>query len=293
MKIGSRESKLAMRQTDMFVDAIQKQGCKEKFDIIGIKSLGDIDLTSSLDKMSNVGAFVRELDEAILKKEIDISVNSLKDIPIDMQEGLVIGAIMRRNAPEDVILPCPLAQLPEGATVGTASVRRMSLLKDMRPDLKTKTVRGNIHTRLDKLDAGEFDALILAKAGLDRMGIERPMYILDPKTFVPATAQGAIAVECREDDKKILEMLKLVDDKVTRECVTIERSIMKALGAGCSSPVGINVRKLVKGFDVNAVSYAFTERPVRAEVTLPYDYKQEQIAAIADYLKGNTKELNI
>lgn len=293
MKIGSRESKLAMRQTEMFISAMEKAGCKDGFDVIGIKSLGDIDLTSSLDKMSNVGAFVRELDEAILKKEIDISVNSLKDIPIDMRDGLVIGAIMRRNAPEDVILPCPLEQLPEGATVGTASVRRMSLLKDIRPDLKTKTVRGNIHTRLDKLDNGEFDALILAKAGLDRMGIERPMYILDPNTFVPATAQGAIAVECRADDKETLDKLKLVDDRVTRECVTIERSIMKTLGAGCSSPVGIYVRKLVKGFDVKAVSYAFTDVPVRAEITIPHDYKEEHLVAIADYLKGNTKELKI
>jgi hydroxymethylbilane synthase len=286
MRIGSRESRLAMRQTEMLIETLRGQGCEEDFDIVGIKSLGDVDLTSSLDKMSNVGAFVRELDEAILKGEVDISVNSLKDIPIDMREGLTIGAVMRRDAPEDVILPCPLEQLPEGAAVGTASVRRMSLLKDIRPDLRIETVRGNIHTRLDKLDRGEFDALILAKAGLDRMGIERPMHVLDPKVFVPATAQGAIAVECRADDTETLKMLKQVDDRVTRECVTVERSIMKALGAGCSSPVGINVRKLVKGFEVNAVSYAFTEEPVRAELTIPHDYSEDRIAAIADRLRG-------
>jgi hydroxymethylbilane synthase len=293
MRIGSRESRLAMRQTDMFVEAMEKAGFDRGFEILGIKSLGDIDLTSSLDKMSNVGAFVRELDEALLKDSIDITVNSLKDIPIDMRDGLVIGAVMRRDAPEDVILPCPLEELPEGATVGTASVRRMSLLKDIRPDLNIRTVRGNIHTRLEKLDDGEFDALILAKAGLDRMGIMRPMHVLDADVFVPATAQGAIAVECRADDTETLERLKLVDDRVTRECVAIERSIMKALGAGCSSPVGIYVRKLVKGFEVKAVSYAFTEYPVRAEVVIPHDYEQEHLVAIADHLKGNTKELKI
>jgi hydroxymethylbilane synthase len=291
MRIGSRESKLAMRQTDMFVSAMRNAGCEEDFSIIGIKALGDIDLTSPLDKLNNIGAFVRELDEAIMNKEIDISVNSLKDIPIDVNHELIIGAIMRRNAVEDVILPCRLEELKEGAVVGTASVRRMALLRSIRPDIKTISLRGNIHTRLSKLDSGECDAIILAKAGLERMGIDRPMFTMDPTYFVPAPAQGAIAVECRTDDTEIRNKLVLIDDKVTRECVTIERSIMRALGAGCSSPVGINVRKLVKGFNVRAVSFAFTEGPVRVDVVIPHEYADVQIMAIADHLKGKNKEL--
>lgn len=293
MKVGTRESKLAMRQTDMFIDAMRKAGAEDDFQVTGIKSLGDIDLTSPLDKMNNIGAFVRELDDAIKKKEIDISVNSLKDIPIEMEDGLTIGAIMKRDASEDIILPCRLEDLPEGATVGTASVRRTAILKSLRPDLKTIPLRGNIHTRLSKLDSGECDAIILAKAGLDRMGIQRPMHILDPSVFVPAPSQGAIAVECRSDDAVTLSKISAVDDAVTRQCVTLEREIMRALGAGCSSPVGINAVKLVKGFRVMAVSFAFTDSPIRADKVIPHDYGAGHIAAFAEYLKGKTKELMI
>jgi len=293
MRIGSRESKLAMRQTEMFIDAMRHSGQSEDFEVVGIKALGDIDLTSPLDKLNNIGAFVRELDESILKGEIDISVNSLKDIPIDMDQGLILGAIMRRDAVEDVILPCRLEDLPNGATIGTASVRRMAMIKQMRPDIKTVSLRGNIHTRLSKLDSGECDAIILAKAGLERMGIDRPMFTMDPAVFIPAPAQGAIAIECRRDDQDTRDRISSIDDKVTRECVTIERSIMRALGAGCSSPVGINVRKLVKGFNVRAVSFAFTKDPVRLDVVIPYDHTDQQIREMADYLKGKRKELVI
>lgn len=291
MRIGTRESKLAMKQTEMFIQAMHDAGISEDFKVTGIKALGDIDLTSPLDKMNNIGAFVRELDDAIKKNEIDISVNSLKDIPIEMDDGLMIGAVMRRDAVEDVILPCRLEDLPAGAVVGTASVRRTAILKSLRPDLKTIPLRGNIHTRLSKLDSGECDAIILAKAGLDRMGIKRPMFTLDPSVFVPAPSQGAIAVECRTDDTETIRKISAVDDRVTRQCVTLEREIMRALGAGCSSPVGINVVKLVKGFRVMAVSFAFTDSPIRADAVVPHDYGSGHIAAFADYLKGKKKEL--
>lgn len=288
MKVGSRESKLAMRQTEMFIDSMCRAGSTDGFDVIGMKALGDIDLTSPLDKLSNVGAFVRELDDALLRGDIDVSVNSMKDIPIDMAEGLTIGAVLRRDPVEDVMIPCRPEDLPEGSVVGTASVRRVAILGSVRPDLKTVPLRGNIHTRLSKLDSGECDAIILAKAGLERMGIERSMHVLDPHVFVPAAAQGAIAVECRADDRETLKALSCVDDRVTRECVTIERSIMNVLGAGCSSPVGINVRKLVKGYDVKAVSFAFTDSPIRVDTVIPYGYSDEDVSAIADVLRGDS-----
>lgn len=288
MKIGTRESKLAMRQTDMFAAAMAKAGSDDSFEIIGIKSLGDIDLTSSLDSMDNIGAFVRELDDALRKKEIDVSVNSLKDIPILMDKSLTVGAVMKRDAVEDVILPCRLEDLPKGATVGSSSVRRKAILMSVRPDLKVVPMRGNIHTRLSKLDSGECDAMILAKAGLDRMGIVRPMFVLDPEVFVPAPAQGAIGVECRSDDEKTKSKLSSVDDTVTRQCVTLEREIMRALGAGCSSPVGINALKLVKGFRVRAVSFA-SGKCIRFEGILPYDYTSKHIDEVADVLKGESQ----
>ncbi|MBR4504382.1 MAG: hydroxymethylbilane synthase [Candidatus Methanomethylophilaceae archaeon] len=286
MRAGSRESALAMRQTEMFVDAMRASGYSGSIDVVGIKSLGDIDLTSPLDKMSATGAFVRELDAAIKSGSIDVSVNSLKDIPIDMEEGLTIGAIMRRDPVEDIIMPIPLGELPPGAKIGTSSIRRISLIKEARPDVECVPLRGNIHTRMDKLDKGEYDAIVLAKAGMHRMGISRDMFPLDPLRFVPAPAQGAVAIECRSDDAEVLAALSKIDDKVTRECVTIERSIMRSLGAGCSSPVGIYVRKLVGGFSVNAVSFAFTEEPVRLSKVIPHAYGENDIAEIADILRG-------
>ena len=285
MRVGTRESALAMRQTEMFVDAMRSAKFEGSLDVVGMKAMGDIDLTSSLDKMGAVGAFVRELDEALLQGRIDVSVNSLKDIPIDMAPGLVIGAIMRRDPVEDVILPCPLDQLNPGARIGTSSIRRISMIKEARPDVECVPLRGNIHTRMEKLDKGDYDAIVLAKAGLHRMGIGREAHVLDPSVFVPAPAQGAVAIECRADDEGMLALLSEIDDKVTRECVTIERSIMRALGAGCSSPVGINVRKLVGGFGVRAVSY-IAGRPVREYTVIPHDYKGEDIEAIAGRLRG-------
>ncbi len=282
MIIGSRESKLAMRQTELFIAAAEKVSPGIETKVVGIKSLGDIDLKSPLHLLDNVGAFVRELDDAMLQNLIDISVNSLKDIPIDVAPGLVIGAVMKRDATEDVILPCKLEDLPEGAVIGTASVRRMALLNAVRPDIKTISLRGNIHTRLEKLDNGECDAIILAKAGLDRMGIERPMFSLDPKVFVPAPAQGAIAIECRENDSEMIELLDKIEDKTTRIAVDCERAIMKALKAGCSSPVGISATLEGNNIKINAVSFMNGE--TRVETTLPINYSDKDIDDIAERL---------
>ena len=255
-------------------------------DVVGLKSLGDIDLTSPLDKMAATGAFVRELDEAMKQDQIDCSVNSLKDIPIDVDPELTVVAIFPRDSDEDVILPCPLEDLPKGAKVGTASVRRRNMLHEVRPDLVIENLRGNIHTRLRRLDDGDFDAIILAKAGLDRMGIDRPMFVLDKSQFVPAPAQGAIAVECRMDDDETRRALQKLDDRPTRTAVGVERGIMKLMGAGCSSPVGINA--VVDGdvVHVRAVSYGYTDEPRRVEKDLPIDYVMDELLDISDYLTG-------
>ncbi len=155
MKVGTRESALAMRQTDIFREKLRAIRPDVEVEVVGMKALGDIDLTSPLSQMSNVGAFVRELDDAMIRGAIDASVNSLKDIPTKMDPRLTIPAVFERDAVEDVILPCPLEELPEGARVGTSSIRRERLLKEARPDLEIVPLRGNIHTRMDKLDAGK------------------------------------------------------------------------------------------------------------------------------------------
>ena len=291
MRVGTRESKLAMRQTEIFCERMAELNPDVECDVVGLKSLGDIDLTSPLDKMAATGAFVRELDEAMKKDQIDCSVNSLKDIPIDVDPELTVVAIFPRDSDEDVILPCPLEDLPQGARVGTASVRRRHMLKEVRPDLVVENLRGNIHTRLRRLDEGDFDAIILAKAGLDRMGIGRPMHVLDKRQFVPAPAQGAIAVECRVDDDETRKALQKLDDRPTRTAVGVERGIMKLMGAGCSSPVGINA--VVDGdvVHVRAVSYGYTEEPRRVEKDLPLDYVMDELLDISDYLTGRSDKI--
>ena len=286
MRVGTRESRLAMRQTEIFCAGMAEADPSVGCEVVGMKSLGDIDLKSPLNQMSATGAFVRELDDAILRGDIDCSVNSLKDIPIDVAPGLRIAAVFPRDSVEDVILPCPLEDLPEGAKVGTSSVRRVEMLREARPDLDIVPLRGNIHTRLDRLDNGDFDAIILAKAGLDRMGIERPMAVLDPKVFIPAPAQGVIAVECRSDDTGTISSLRALDDAETRIAVGVERGIMKLMGAGCSSPVGINAEVMGDEVLVRAVSYGYSDSPRRAEVTLAVDYVMDELLGIAEYLTG-------
>ena len=286
MRVGTRESKLAMRQTEIFCQRMAGANPDIDCEVIGLKSLGDIDLTSPLNQMAATGAFVRELDEAIIKGAIDCSVNSLKDIPIDVNKELMVVAVFPRDADEDVILPCPLEDLPQGARVGTASVRREKQLHEVRPDLEIVNLRGNIHTRLQRLDDGDFDAIILAKAGLDRMGIDRPMHVLDKTRFIPAPAQGAIAVECRKSDDATRIALQRLDDMPTRIATGVERGIMKLMGAGCSSPVGINATVEGDMVRVRAVSYDYTEEPRRVETVLPCDYIMDELLDIAEYLTG-------
>lgn len=286
MRVGTRESKLAMRQTEIFCQRMAGANPDIDCEVVGLKSLGDIDLTSPLNQMAATGAFVRELDEAMIKGVIDCSVNSLKDIPIDVNKELMVVAVFPRDADEDVILPCPLEDLPQGARVGTASVRREKQLHEVRPDLEIVNLRGNIHTRLQRLDDGDFDAIILAKAGLDRMGIDRPMHVLDKTRFIPAPAQGAIAVECRKSDDATRIALQRLDDMPTRIATGVERGIMKLMGAGCSSPVGINATVEGDMVRVRAVSYDYTEEPRRVETVLPCDYIMDELLDIAEYLTG-------
>ena len=286
MRVGTRESKLAMRQTEIFCQRMAGANPDIDCEVVGLKSLGDIDLTSPLNQMAATGAFVRELDEAMIKGAIDCSVNSLKDIPIDVNKELMVVAVFPRDADEDVILPCPLEDLPQGARVGTASVRREKQLHEVRPDLEIVNLRGNIHTRLQRLDDGDFDAIILAKAGLDRMGIDRPMHVLDKTRFIPAPAQGAIAVECRKSDDVTRIALQRLDDMSTRIATGVERGIMKLMGAGCSSPVGINATVEGDMVRVRAVSYDYTEEPRRVETVLPCDYIMDELLDIAEYLTG-------
>lgn len=285
MKVGTRDSRLAMAQTELFAEAIRSKNPDIRLEVVPMKTSGDLDLKSELCDMGGYGAFVRELDTALMDGIIDVSVNSMKDVPVMRNESIVIPAVLPRASVEDVILPVPLADLGEGAVVGTSSIRRAAALREIRPDITVRPLRGNISTRLSKLDRGEYDAVILAKAGLERLEAGRSMHTLDISDFTPAPAQGAIAVACKASDAATIDVLRGLNDETAYREVTAERTIMRMMGAGCSSPIGICARHKDDGIVVKAVSYE-SGVAIRSVRKIPFDYKTEDLEHIARELGG-------
>jgi hydroxymethylbilane synthase len=239
MIVGTRGSRLAVAQTDMFVDRLKALHPEIETELRIVATTGDKVRDQPLASLGGFGAFVKELDNKIVAGEIDCSVNSLKDMPVVCTPGTRIVAVMTRGPVEDVLISdVPLKELPEGAVVGTSSVRRKALLLHMRPDLKVADLRGNVPTRVNKMRTGQFDAILLARAGLDRLGIACCHSILDPTQFVPAVGQGAIAISCAERSI-YAEVLSDLNHTETRLCVEMERYILAGLGGGCSVPIGI------------------------------------------------------
>lgn len=282
MIAGSRESQLAMAQTEEFRERLEKI-TGEKCEIKGITSSGDKDTETALTAMGGTGVFVKELEEALLRGEIDCAVSSLKDIPINMDPRFTVAAILPRGDVRDALVPASLQDLQCGAIIGTSSARREMLLRATKPSLRVKSIRGNMNTRLDKLNNGEYTAVILAKAGLDRLGIDRNVHPIDKHVFVPAAGQGAIAVECRKDDAKTIELLKKIDDAKTRAEVEFEGKILELMGAGCSSPVGINAE--LDGDTMKLIAVSFIDIvPVRISAEFPASEAMSHAQEIADRL---------
>ncbi|MBB3109885.1 hydroxymethylbilane synthase [Paenibacillus phyllosphaerae] len=244
--VGTRQSQLALTQTGQVIDQLkaisEKHGLPYEFEVRKIVTKGDRILDVTLSKVGGKGLFVKEIEEALLNGDIDLAVHSMKDMPYELPEGLTNGAIPRRVDPRDALVTkhgWSLEQLPQGAKVGTSSLRRSSQLKNARPDLRLESIRGNIDTRIGKLDSEGFDAVVLAAAGLHRMGWESKIssYITED-VCVPAVGQGALGIECRENDPVILELLALLNDKETELTVRAERSFLGALNGGCQIPIG-------------------------------------------------------
>jgi hydroxymethylbilane synthase len=239
MIVGTRGSRLAVAQTDIFADRLRALHPEMETEVRIIATTGDKVRDRPLASLGGFGAFVKELDNKIVAGEIDCSVNSLKDMPVACTPGTRIVAVMARGPVEDVLISdVPLDELPEGAVVGTSSVRRKALLLHMRPDLKVVDLRGNVPTRVNKMRSGQFGAILLARAGLDRLGISCGHFVLDPTLFVPAVGQGAIAISCAERSP-YAEALSDLNHTETRLCVEMERYILAGLGGGCSVPIGI------------------------------------------------------
>ncbi|MFC0187998.1 hydroxymethylbilane synthase [Fictibacillus aquaticus] len=240
--VGSRRSKLALTQTNWFISQLKELGLPYEFEVKEIVTKGDIILDVTLSKVGGKGLFVKEIEQAMLDKEIDIAVHSMKDMPSELPEGLEIGCTPKRVDPRDAFISknySSLRELPEGAVVGTSSLRRAAQILAIRPDVEIKSIRGNIDTRLGKLENKEFDAIILAAAGLERMGWSKETVteFLNVEDCLPAVGQGSLAIECRSEDTDVKALLDKLNDAETRETTTAERTLLHALEGGCQVPI--------------------------------------------------------
>lgn len=242
IRIATRKSPLALWQAEHVTARLKALYPDLTVEIIGMTTKGDQLLDSPLSKVGGKGLFVKELEQGMLAGEADIAVHSMKDVPVEFPEGLHLAVIMERENPYDAFVSntyASLAELPEGACVGTSSLRRQCQLADRRPDLRIEPLRGNVNTRLAKLDAGEYDAIILAAAGLIRLGFEsRIRDCIAPVDSLPAIGQGAIGIECRIDDARVQQLIAPLADRDTTDRVLAERAMNARLNGGCQVPIG-------------------------------------------------------
>jgi len=239
--IATRESPLALWQAHYVKDTLEAAHPGIHVELLGMTSRGDQLLDSPLAKIGGKGLFVKELETALLEKRADIAVHSMKDVPMQFPDGLCLGPICEREVPNDAFVSNhyeSIDALPEGAVVGTSSLRRESQLRAYRPDLKVNFLRGNVNTRLAKLDEGQYDAIILAAAGLIRLGFEdRIRSCITPEQSLPAGGQGAVGIELRTDDEQTLELIQVLHHAKTAAEVSAERSLNETLNGGCQVPI--------------------------------------------------------
>ena len=241
--VGSRRSKLAMTQSRQFIDSLKKVDPSLEIEIKEIVTKGDQIVDKQLSKVGGKGLFVKEIENELYSHEIDMAIHSLKDVPSVISEGLTLGCIPDRENPFDAYVSndhVALEDLPEGSIVGTSSLRRGAQIKAKYPHVEIKWIRGNIDTRLQKLQDEDYDAIILAAAGLKRMGWSDDIITsyLDKETLVPAIGQGALGIECRSDDQELLDLLNQVHNQNVADCVTAERTFLKQMDGSCQVPIG-------------------------------------------------------
>jgi len=238
LRIGTRGSLLAKWQAEFIRKQLFAATGMEP-EVIVIKTAGDKMQHVPVTQIGGKGIFIKELEEALLEETIDLAVHSVKDIPTDVPSRLMFPAVCRRDDMRDCLVGSTLANLRGGARVGTSSLRRQAQLRHLRPDLDLRDLRGNVDTRLRKVESGEYEAIVVAKAGLDRLGLsQRISEILSPEVCMPAVGQGAIAVECRLRDTEAGDLLAPLDDAETRSAVIAERALLAALHGGCQVPMG-------------------------------------------------------
>lgn len=248
--VGSRRSRLALAQTRHVMEQLRQKaadnGITLEYELREMVTKGDKILDVTLSKVGGKGLFVKEIEQALLAGDIDLAVHSMKDLPAILPDGLVLGAVPPREDPRDVLVSRSgrsLSELPAGSVIGTSSLRRSSQLRAHRPDLRVAWIRGNIDTRLAKLEEGQFDAILLAAAGLHRIGWrDRIHEYLPTDICLPAVGQGALGLECRRDDGALRELLTLIHDPATARATAAERAFLARLDGGCQVPIGAHAR---------------------------------------------------
>ena len=242
IRIATRKSALALWQAEYVKAELLRNHPNLTVELVPMSTQGDKILDTPLAKIGGKGLFVKELEQAMLEDRADIAVHSMKDVPVEFPDSLMLHTICPRENPQDAFVSNQfksIDELPPGAVVGTSSLRRQCQLKALRPDLTVRDLRGNVNTRLAKLDNGEYAAIILAAAGLIRLGFEQRIAALMPvDTSLPANGQGAVGIECRSDDKEVQQLLSALEHRETRICVLAERAMNRKLQGGCQVPIG-------------------------------------------------------
>jgi len=242
--IATRESRLALWQAEHVKSLLQEQG--HSVSVLGMTTRGDQILDRSLSKVGGKGLFVKELELAIEEGRADIAVHSLKDVPMDLPAGFALACVLEREDPRDALVSpryASLEALPQGAVVGTSSLRRIVLLRALRPDLRIEALRGNIETRLRKLDEGHYDAIVLAAAGLKRLGLESRIRVaFEPDVMLPSAGQGALGIEVRADRHALIALLAPLSNRADGLATAAERAVSRAMGGSCSMPLAAHAR---------------------------------------------------
>jgi hydroxymethylbilane synthase len=277
IRIGSRKSQLALVQTYWVQEQLQKAFPNRTFEVHTMSTHGDKILDVALAKIGDKGLFTKELEVGMINREIDFAVHSLKDLPTRLPDGLVLGCVTERENPADALVvharhkDKQLDTLPEGAVIGTSSLRRLAQLRHHYPHFVFKDVRGNLNTRLAKLDTGEYDALILAVAGLQRLGMEDRIHqVIPAEISLHAVGQGALGIECRADDAEVLSLLKALQHQPTADRCYAERAFLRELEGGCQVPIGVNT--VLEADSLNLIGIVASldgQRLVKDEITGP------------------------
>ena len=290
IRIASRASKLALIQSNHVRSLLEGLGCDVEISIVKISTKGDSDKSDFLYKSDSIGFFTSEVENAILDGRADVAVHSLKDLPTAGAEGLIVAAVPKRESIADALVAkgpvSSIADLPAGATVGTSSLRRIAQLRRLRNDINCVPLRGNVETRVSKVAEGRVDAAVIACAGLNRMGLEDKISaILPPDEFLPAPAQGALAVQIRPEDAELGELVRRLDDKDARLGAETERHILASMHGGCSIPLGVYTRICDDTISIDAIICDLEgKRCIKRSKTVPVTQAKTCAEEMADEL---------